>query len=336
MQSERSMDGQDGGAGPRRLASVLAGAFAATPMLPVLVIAGVALMLAAPGFLGAANLQNMAWLFGPLLISALGITFVFLVGGIDLSIGSALSLATVATAWTMRETGLVWPGVAAGIAVGAAVGIVNGFAVAVLRFPAFVHTFGMLLILRAIAMLWTGGNSVGRLPIEVLRFGRGSFLGIPNLLLIGLATMLLAHVLLTRLRLGREIFLVGANERAALYNGLRVGWVTFAAYTLCGLCSGLAGVTVVLRLGSGGPVLGDNVLLMAIAAVVLGGTSIMGGEGSAWKTLTGAAVIVLLDKGLNLIGLSFYDQAIVLGAVIIFGSALSQLVNARLVGGRKA
>jgi ribose transport system permease protein len=336
MYEESSADTRDVEPVARRLGAGLAAAVAAVPMLPVLVLAVIGFVFTAPGFLGAANLQNMAWLFGPLLISALGITFVFLVGGIDLSIGSALSLATVATAWTMRETGAVWPGVAAGLAVGAAVGIVNGFAVAVLRFPAFVHTFGMLLVLRALAMLWTGGSSVGRLPIGVLMFGRGSFLGLPNLLLVGLAAMLFAHVLLTRLRLGREIFLLGANERAAVFNGLRVTWVKFAAYALCGLFSGLAGVSVVFRLGSGGPVLGDNVLLMAIAAVVLGGTSIMGGEGSTWKTLTGVAVIVLLDKGLNLLGLSFYDQAIVLGLVIVFGSALSQTVFARLVQGRRA
>lgn len=334
MQKGTFMDGEV--ARPQRWVKALGEALATTPMLPVLLVSVTALILAAPGFLGAANLQNMSWLFGPLLISALGMTFVFLVGGIDLSIGSALSLATVATAWTMRETGLVWPGVVAGLAIGVAVGTINGLMVAVLRFPAFVHTFGMLLILRAVAMLWTGGSSVGRLPIEVLRFGRGNFLGVPNLLSIGLVAMLLAHVLLTRLRLGREIFLVGANERAAVFNGLRVTWVKFAAYAFCGFCSGLAGVTVVFRLGSGGPVLGDNTLLMAIAAVVLGGTSIMGGEGSAWKTLTGVAVVVLLDKGLNLVGLSFYDQAIVLGLVIIFGSALSQLVNARFVAGRKA
>jgi len=332
MQQESSMNREGVRMGEWRWSSVLL----ATPMLPVLLVAVAALVLTAPGFLEVANLRNMAWLFGPLLISALGITFVFLVGGIDLSIGSALSLATVATAWTMRETGLIWPGLVAGLAVGVVVGLINGFAVAVLRFPAFVHTFCMLLILRAIAMLWTGGSSVGRLPIAVLRFGRGNMLGIPNLLVIGLGTLLLAHVLLTRLRLGRELFLIGANERAAMFNGLRVAWAKFAAYALCGLFAGLAGVTVVFRLGSGGPVLGENVLLMAIAAVVLGGTSITGGEGSAWKTLTGVAVIVLLDKGLNLLGLSFYDQAIVLGTVIIVGSALSNLVHARLVSGRKA
>lgn len=235
----------------------------------------------------------------------------------------------------MRESDSILLGVAAGIGTGMLVGTINGVAVAVLRFPAFVHTFGMLLTLRAVAMLITGGSSVGRLPIEVLRIGRSSFLGVPNLLWIGIAALVFAHLLLTRTRLGREIFLLGSNERAATFNALRVTQVKFAAYFLCGTFSGLAAVAVVLRLGSGGPVLGDNVLLMAIAAVVLGGTSITGGEGSAFKTVTGAAVIVLLDKGLNQLGLSFYDQAIVLGVVIVLGSAFSNWLYDRLFSGRK-
>ena len=305
------------------------------PMLPILAVAALGMVIVEPGFLGPANLKNMAWLFGPLLISALGITFVFLIGGIDLSIGSTLSLATVLAALVMRDSGSVVLGAAAGIGTGMLVGAINGFAVAILRFPAFVHTFGMLLTIRAIAMLITGGSSVGRLPIEALRIGRGSLLGVPNLLWIGMAALLFAQLLLTRTRLGREIYLLGSNERAALFNALRVARVKFAAYFLCGTFSGLAGVAVVLRLGSGGPVLGDNVLLMAIAAVVLGGTSITGGEGSAFKTVTGAAVIVLLDKGLNQLGLSFYDQAIVLGLVIVLGSAFSNWLYNRLFVGRK-
>ncbi|MTE01946.1 hypothetical protein GIY56_16775, partial [Paracoccus sp. YIM 132242] len=204
-----------------------------------------------------------------------------------------------------------------------------------LRFPAFVHTFGMLLMLRAIAMLITGGASVGRLPIEVLKLGRGGMLGLPNLLWFGLAALAFSIWLLRCTRLGREMFLLGANERAAVFNGLRVTWTKFAAYLLCGTFAGLAGVAVVLRLGSGGPVLGDNTLLMAIAAVVLGGTSITGGEGSAMKTASGVAVIVLLDKGLNMLGLSFYDQAIVLGIVIVSGSAFSAWLYNRLYMGRR-
>ena len=305
-----------------------------TPMVPVLLVTVLLMALIVPGFLSGANLRNMALLFGPLLISALAITFVFLIGGIDLSIGSTLSLATVVAALVMRDTGSVLLGAGAGVAVGAVVGVINGFAIAVLRFPPFVHTFGMLLTLRAVAMLMTGGLSVGRLPVEVLQTGRGVWLGVPNLLLLGMAAFLFSYLLLARTRLGREMFLVGSNERAAMFNGLRVQWVRFAAYLLCGTFSGLAGVAVVLRLGSGGPVLGDNVLLMAIAAAVLGGTSIIGGEGSAFKTLTGVAVIVLLDKGLNLIGLSFYDQAIVLGTVIVLGSAFSIWLHKRVFSGR--
>ena len=316
-----------------RAAGMLQALFSA-PMVPVLLAAILLMTLIVPGFMSGANLRNMALLFGPLLISALAITFVFLIGGIDLSIGSTLSLATVVAALVMRDTGSVLLGAGAGVAVGAAVGAINGFAIAVLRFPPFVHTFGMLLTLRAIAMLMTGGLSVGRLPVEVLQTGRGVWLGVPNLLWLGMVVFVFSHLLLARTMLGREMFLVGSNERAALFNGLRVKWVRFAAYLLCGTFSGLAGVAVLLRLGSGGPVLGDNVLLMAIAAAVLGGTSIIGGEGSAFTTLTGVAVIVLLDKGLNLIGLSFYDQAIVLGTVIVLGSAFSIWLHKRVFSGR--
>ncbi len=305
------------------------------PMVPVLLISAIAMSLMVPGFLGAANLRNMAWVFAPLLIAALGMTFVFLIGGIDLSIGSTLSLSTVVTALVMRETGAIWPGALAGIATGIAVGAVNGFTIAILRFPAFVHTFGMLLLLRAIAMLMTSGASVGRLPKEVLQLGRGSLFGLPNLLWIALVVLAFSIWLLSRSRIGREMYLMGSNERAALFNGLRVTWTKFAAYLLCGAFAGLAGVTVVLRLGSGGPVLGDNTLLMAIAAVVLGGTAITGGEGSAMKTASGVAVIVLLDKGLNMLGLSFYDQAIVLGIVIVLGSAFSAWLFNRLFIGRR-
>ncbi len=304
------------------------------PMVPVLIAALLILWVSVPGFLSAANTANMALLFGPLLISALGITLVFLVGGIDLSIGSTLGLASVVAALAMRAGDSVLLGAGAGIALGAAVGALNGAAIAYLRLPAFVHTFGMLLTLRAVALLMTGGASVGRLPIEALRFGRGATLGLPNLLWLALVVILFVHLLLSRTRLGRQLYLTGANARAALFNGLPTRRVTFMAYFLCGTLSGLAGVAVVLRLGSGGPVLGDNVLLMAIAAAVLGGTSILGGEGTAFRTATGAAVIVLLDKGLNLLGLSFYDQAIVIGAVIVFGSAFSVWLHRRVFSGR--
>ena len=298
-------------------------------MVPVLIVTFLLFCLTVDGFTSAANLSNMARLFAPLLIASIGATFVFLLGGIDLSIGSTLSLASVIGAFVMRETGSVALGALAGILTGLAIGAINGAAIAFFRLPAFVHTLGMLLTIRAIALLVTAGHSVGRLPIEAMMVGRGSILGLPNLLLLATLVYLASYVLLSRTMLGREIYLVGSNERAAIFNGLRVRRAKFIAYLLCGGFAGLSGIAVVLRLGSGGPILGDNLLLMAIASVVLGGTNIMGGDGSVFRTLTGTAVIILLDKGLNLLGLSFFDQAIVIGAVIIVGSALGMWLHKR-------
>jgi ribose/xylose/arabinose/galactoside ABC-type transport system permease subunit len=303
----------------------------AVPMLPVLILTSAVFCITVDGFTGEANLTNMARFFAPLFIAAVGVTFVILLGEIDLSIGSTLSLASVLAALTMRATGSVWLGAAAGIGTGLTIGAINGAAVARFRFPAFIHTLGMLLTVRAVGMLVTGGHSVGRLPPEVIGFGRGYLLGLPNLLWLALLIYAAAALVLARTALGREFYLIGTNRRAAAFNGLRVMRVRFLAFLVSGGLAGLAGVAVVFRLGSGGPILGDNLLLMAIAAVVLSGTNIMGGDGGVFRTATGAAVIVLLDKGLNLLGLEFYDQAIIVGAVILLGSALGVWLHGRRV-----
>ena len=299
------------------------------PMVPVFIIAFILFCFTVEGFTSAANLSNMARLFAPLLIAAIGATFVFLLGGIDLSVGSTLSLASVVGASLMRDTGSIWLGVVGGVGTGLVIGAINGTAIAVFRLPAFVHTLGMLLTLRAVALLVTAGHSVGRLPLAVMAVGRGNLLGMPNLLWLAVLVYGVAVVVLRHSEFGRELFLVGSNERAAQFSGLRVVRTKFLAYLLCGGLAGLSGIAVVFRLGSGGPILGDNLLLMAIAAVVLGGTNILGGDGGVFRTLTGAAVIILLDKGLNLLGLEFYDQAIVIGAVIVAGSALGVWLHQR-------
>ena len=274
----------------------------------------------------------MARLFAPLVIAASGLTFVFLVGEIDLSIGSVLSLASALGAFAMRGTGSVWLGAIVMITTGALIGALNGAVIAWFRFSAFVHTLGVLVTARAVAMLITGGHSVGRLPAGALHFGRGEFAGVPNLLWLAIAVYVVAHILLGHTIVGREIFLVGTNRRAAVFAGLHVQRVRFLAFLISGTLAGLASLCVVLRLGSGGPILGDNLLLMAIAAVVLGGTSLFGGEGGAFRTATGALIVVILDKGLNLLGLAFYDQAVVMGLVIVLGSALGGYLYRRRTG----
>jgi ribose transport system permease protein len=288
------------------------------------------LLFAVDDFATYANFVNVARLFAPLLIASIGVTFVFLVGGIDLSIGSTVSFASIICAYVARDTGSIALAALAGVAIGAVIGAINGVAIAYARLPAFVHTLAMLLTVRAVGLLITGGYSVGRLPLSVMTFGRKAFFGVPSLLWIALAVFAAGQIALSTMRFGREIYLIGTSERAATFNGIRVRPVRCVAYVLSGTLAGLAGVTIVLRLGSGGPVLGDNLLLMSIAAVVLGGTSILGGEGSVARTVVGAALIILLDKGLNMLGFSFYDQAIVMGGVLIVGSAFSRWLHDRL------
>lgn len=302
------------------------------PMLPVLVIAFGVLSASVDDFASGPNLANIARLFAPLAIAAIGMTYVFLLGEIDLSVGSTLSLASVLGAFVMRGTGSVWLGTIVIVATGAAIGALNGAVIAWFRFSSFVHTLGMLVTARALAMLITGGHSVGRLPLAALQFGRGSFLFLPNLLWLAIGVYAVAHFVLRHTVVGREFFLVGANRRAAVFTGLAVPRTRFLAFLFSGTLAGLAGACIVLRLGSGGPILGDNVLLMAIAAVVLGGTSVFGGEGGVLRTATGALVVIMLDKGLNLLGLEFYDQAIVMGLVIVLGSALGGHLYRRRVG----
>jgi ribose/xylose/arabinose/galactoside ABC-type transport system permease subunit len=307
-------------------------ALAKLPMLPLLTVVFIALSVSVDGFASAANLANMARLFAPLVIAGIGMTFVLLLGEIDLSVGSVLGIASVLGAFVMRRTDSVLLGVAIIVATGTVIGALNGLVIAYFRFSSFVHTLGVLVTARAIAMLITGGHSVGRLPLAALQFGRGSFVGLPNLLWVAICVYALAHLLLRYTVTGRQFFLVGANRRGAVFAGIAVPHTRFLAFLFSGTLAGIASVCIVLRLGSGGPILGDNLLLMVIASVVLGGTSVFGGEGGVFRTATGAAVVVMLDKGLNLLGLEFYDQAIVMGLVIVLGSALGGHLYRRRTG----
>ena len=301
------------------------------PMLPVVVLAFIYFASAVDGFVSPINLTNMARQFAPLVIAASGATMVFLLGGIDLSVGAVMSLASVVGAMTMRDTGSTALGLLAGLACGLAAGVINGIAVGFFRLTPFVHTLGALLLLRALAFLLSKGHSIGMLPPVALRLGRINLIGLPVIFWVALAIAALAGVALTRTRFGREVHLVGANRRAAVFAGVRILRTEFLVYAAAGLLAAFAGMIAVLWLGSGAPVLGDNLLLQVIAAVVIGGTSILGGSGGIAQTLTGAALITMLDKGLNLEGLAFYDQAIALGFVIVIGSGLGAWLGHRRI-----
>jgi ribose transport system permease protein len=301
------------------------------PMLPVAVLAFAFFALTVDGFLSQINLVTMARQMAPLLIAACGATMVFLLGGIDLSVGAVMSLASVVGALVMRDSGSPLLGLLAGTACGGVVGVLNGIAVGLFRLTPFVHTLAALLVTRAVAFLISKGHSIGMLPPEARLLGRMGIAGVPLIFLAALIVAAVTGVVLARTRFGRTVYLMGANRRAAVFSGLPFVRTEFLVYAAAGLLAALAGMVAVLWLGSGAPVLGDNLLLQVIAAVVIGGTSILGGSGSIGQTVTGVALVTILDKGLNLLGLAFYDQAIALGIVIVIGSGFGAWLGRRRI-----
>lgn len=277
------------------------------------------LALVTDAFLTPANLGNVIRQNAFTAILAAGMTFVILTGGIDLSVGSVVGLSGMVCASVMTGGGSVAAGVAAGLAVGAATGMLNGAAVTMLRIPAFVVTLATMLILRGAAYKLTDARTISGLPASFSALSGGV---VAASLMI--AIFLAAWLLLMWTPFGRHVYAVGGNAQAAWLSGVRVTRVQFAVYTLSGLAAGVAGVLVASRLNAGYPRAGEFYELDAIAAVVVGGTSLFGGRGSIWGTLAGAFFIGVLNNGLNLFRVSPYDQLIVKGVVLLAAASLDR------------
>lgn len=295
-----------------------------------------------PEFLTTGNLTILIKHVAINAILAMGMTFVILSGGIDLSVGSVAGLAGM-IGGALIGTGLVLrpldsvvyfhPAVVVGIGVlaGMSCGAVNGLLVARCRVPPFIATLGVLYVARGIAMLTSGGATVpnlgGRPELGNTGFpqlGAGVVLGVPMPIWImaGLAAaaMFVAH----RTPFGRQVYAIGGNERASVLAGVRVARVKFLVYVISGGCAALVGLIVAAQLGAAHPATGETFELNAIAAVVLGGTSLMGGRGTIGGTLIGAFVIGVLADGLVLLGVSEFWQMVVKGTVIVLAVVLDQ------------
>jgi ribose transport system permease protein len=271
----------------------------------------------APQFLSFENLINVALSIAVIGILAVGMTFVILTGGIDLSIGSVVALAGVAAALVTQKTEFAALGFAAALAIGLTVGAFNGLAVAYFRVPPFVVTLAVLTIARGLAFIASGGRSIGGLPESFAAFGKASFLGVPGSVWLMISMFALGWFALWHTTFGRYIYAVGGNREAAFLAGVNTKSVIFRVYVLNGLLVGLAAIALASRLGAGVPNSGLQYELDVIAAVVVGGTSLSGGRGSVISTLFGAIFIGVLNNGLNLVGVDTYIQKIVLGIVIL-------------------
>ncbi|WP_075219666.1 ABC transporter permease subunit [Acuticoccus yangtzensis] len=299
--------------------------FTALGMLPVLILLGIGFEVMSGKFLTVNNLSIVMQQASINIVLAAGMTFVILTGGIDLSVGSVLAasamVAVIASLWP--DIGMV--GIPLALAMGLACGLVNGGLVAYLGLPPFIVTLGTLTAVRGLARLLGGDTTVfnSDLPFEAI--GNGSLFGVPWLAIIAVGVIVLSWVILRRTVLGLWIYSIGGNMEAARLTGIKVSLVLLFVYAMSGLMAGLGGVMSAARLyAANGLQLGQAYELDAIAAVILGGTSFVGGVGSIWGTLIGALIIAVLSNGLILTGVSDIWQFIIKGLVIIVAVALDR------------
>lgn len=270
-------------------------------------------------FLTADNLINVARQVSINGILAVGMTFVILTGGIDLSVGSVMAFTGTIMAGMMINFGMPpFVAIMIGIVIGALIGYINGLFVSYAKIPAIIVTLAMMEISRGFALLYTGGYPLSGLPASFAFIGRGYAFGVlPMPVLIMALVYIAAYIVLNHMPIGRFIYAIGGNEEAVRLSGVKVKRYKIMAYVVSGIAASISGIILTSRLMSGQPNAGVGFELDAIAAVVLGGTDIAGGRGHIFGTILGALLIGVLSNGLNLMGVSPYFQRVLKGVIII-------------------
>lgn len=286
-----------------------------------------ALTAASPRFLTADNWLNILRQSAINGIISVGMMIVILTRGIDLSVGSILALATVIAADMIQRGWAPLPALGLCLLVGAAAGMINGIMVSWARIPAFIATLGMMTAARGLALSYTEGRPITGLGEGFRQIGTG-FLGpIPMPIVIAALIFIGGYVVLNHTPLGRQIFALGDNQRAAHLTGLPVRGITILVYMISGAMAALAGSILMARLNSAAPTAGAGFEFDAIAAVVVGGTSFAGGEGTITGTLLGVLIIGVLNNGLNLLNVPSFYQGVVQGAVIALALLLHRAIR---------
>jgi ribose transport system permease protein len=282
-----------------------------------------------PHFLTISNLLNIAEQATIIAIIAVGMTYVIITGGIDLSVGSVLAFAGVVMA-SVLHSGLPLPlALIVGLAAGLLCGVVNGLLITVGRLPPFIATLGMMSVARGAALMFTEGRPISGFSESFRSLATGEVLRVPAPVIIMIGVYVIAHFVLRRTKLGRYTYAIGGNEEAALLSGINVKLYKTMVYGIAGLLSGLAAILLTARLNSAQPIAGMSYELDAIAATVIGGTSLLGGEGTVVGTLIGALIMAVLRNGLNLLGVSSFIQQIVIGTVIIVAVLIDMALKRR-------
>ncbi len=318
------------------------------PALYLILVLALVFTTLSPYFMTTGNMQTLMTGNTVVLIAAIGETLVLLTGGIDLSVSTVISASAVLAGTTMSSTTSmligtasstfvtaageatsatyalsITVGVLTAILVGLVFGFINGMLIGKFKMSPFITTMGTQLVARGIAFVVSKGIAVKGTPPVLIRFGFDTFLGLPYIFLIGLALLLITAVIVLKSTWGRNLILLGANRKSAEYNGINVDMTEMSAYLFSGLFAGIAGFISIANIGNGIPGVGDTLLLIIIGGVVLGGTSMSGGEGSVFRTLIGITLLAVLTNGLNNLRVQYYDLLIIQGVLIFIGNAIA-------------
>lgn len=278
-----------------------------------------------PAYLSTVNIMNVLNQASILAIVAVGASVVIFAGGFDLSAGSVVALSAVAGAIVVGDTGSVTLGVLAGILTGTLVGLCNGIVVGYFGVSPLIVTLGTLNIARGGALIASAGTAIYSFPVAYTDFGTARFLGIPLLTLIAIAVFALMHLVLKHTPYGMNTYAAGGNPTAARLSGVDVPWVKMMSFVVSGATAGLAGMLLAARTGGGEPTAGHLYELEAIAAVILGGAALHGGEGKLWRSMMGILLLAALGNGLNIIGVHPHWKGVAIGAILIVAASLDAI-----------
>ena len=281
-----------------------------------------------PSFLSVKNILNITRQVSIIAILSTGMSLAIISGGIDLSVGSVVAFVGVIVADLMVTYSLpVYIAILVGLLIGAILGAVNGFFIAYIKIPPFIATLGTMTAVRGLTYVYTQGYPIYGLPHAFGNLGAGYILGIPVPTIIMFLIVIITYLLLRKLTLGRSIYAMGGNELAAKLSGIPVDKRKLIVYTIVGGITALSGIILAARLRAGLPTAGQGYELTAIAAVILGGASINGGEGSVLGAIMGALLLGILENGLNLLNINSYILQVITGAVIIFAVFIDRINN---------
>lgn len=292
----------------------------AIPLVLMFVIIGII----NPLFFSIDNIINMLRNSAFVFIIGVTMTYVFIGGGLDLSVGSTLALGGVLTGMALLAGVPIWISIILGILACSAVGFLNGMFIARFKIPSFIVTLGMMYIARGIVQFLTRGNPVYPLPLKFNFLGQGFIAGIPVVVIVAVVLGVVGHIALQSTVFGRSVFALGGNRETARVSGINVIRISLITYVLNGFASGLTGILTAARLGSALSNAGTGMELQVIAAVIIGGTSLFGGSGSILGTAVGALLMSVIANGMVFLKVSVYLQAVVIGAIIILAVGLDQ------------